>query len=99
MSNWNKNKVKAVMRALGKPKSIHTANLEHIKKITGATFVGYQNYQDLYHLRLVRNGVESFYKLHGTPNDMTQKKYDDLLNLIINGVSKEHIIPKLGKNE
>lgn len=99
MSNWNKSKLKAMMRILGKPKSIHTSNLEYIKKVTGATFVGYQNYQDLYHLRIVKNGNETFYKLHGTPNDMTQEKYNDLLNLIIKGVTSLQITPKTVENE
>lgn len=99
MSNWKKSRMKSFMRALTKPKSLHIANLEYIKKITGASFVGYQNYQDLYHLRIVKDGNESFYKLHGTPNDMNQQKYNDLLNLIVNGFARDQIIPKTGTNE
>ncbi len=99
MSNLGKNKIKRMLKALGKPKSFHAANLEHIKKITGASFVGFQNYQDLYHLKFVKDGRETFYKLHGTPNDITQEGYDKLLDLIIYGENKENIVTKLGTND
>lgn len=80
-------------------KNFHTKNLEYIKKITGASFVGFQQYQDLYHLRFVKNGVESFYKLHGKPSDITQEGYKNLLDLIIYGKDGENILTKLGTND
>lgn len=98
MSNYQKSRKKSLLRAL-KIKPFHASNLEYIKRITGASFVGYQNYQDLYHLRFVKDGKETFYKLHGTPSDMTSEKYRDLLNLIIYGENGENIISKLGTNE
>jgi hypothetical protein len=89
MSNYQKSRIKSFLKAV-KPKPFHASNLEYIKKITGASFVGYQNYQDLYHLRFVKDGIETFYKLHGSPDDMTSEKYKDLLNLIIFGEKVEN---------
>lgn len=88
-----------MMKALGKPRSFHASNLEYIKKVTGASFVGFQNYKELYHLRFVKDGNETFYKLHGTPNDITKEGYKDLLDLIIYGTNKENILDKLGTND
>ena len=88
-----------MMKALGKPKPFHASNLEYIKKVTGASFVGFQNYNELYHLRFVKDGVETFYKLNGTPNDITREGYRDLLDLIIYGTKKENILDKLGTND
>lgn len=88
-----------MMKAIGKPKPFHASNLEYIKKVTGASFVGFQNYKELYHLKFVKDGVETFYKLHGTPNDITKEGYKDLLDLIIYGKNKENILDKLGTND
>ena len=84
-----------------KIKSIHTKNLEHIKKVTGASFVGFQNYKDLYHLRFVKDKKETFYKLTGHPNDITAEGYKKLLDLIIYGDKEANIeqnTNKLGSN-
>lgn len=77
----------------------HSKNLEYIKRVTGASFVGFQNYKDIYHLRFVKGGIESFYKLHGTPNDITPEKYKELLDLIIYGENGQNVLEKLGTNE
>lgn len=99
MSNLQNRNLKRLVKSLGKPKSFHSSNLEYIKRITGASFVGFQNYQDLYHLRLVKDGNETFYKLHGTPDDITQEGYKNLLDLIIYGENGENILEKLGTND
>lgn len=100
MSNLNKSKLKQFLKAIGKPKSFHTANLEHIKKIAKASFVGFEHYQDIYHVRVVRDGKETFYRLIGTPNDMTQDSYDKLLELILLGRTRESVLlDKLGNND
>lgn len=98
-SNLNKSKIERLREALGKPKSFHTSNLERIRRVTGASFVGFQNYKDLYHLRFVKDNIETFYKLHGTPKDINQEGYDKLLDLIIFGEEKENILDKLGTND
>lgn len=66
----------------------HSQSLEYIKKITGASFVGFQRYKDMYHLKFIKDKKESFYKLTGTPNDITPEGYKKLLDLIIYGNSK-----------
>ncbi len=104
MSNSNNNRqlkqVKRMLKALGKPKSFHAANLEHIKKIAKASYVGFENYKDYFHVKVIRNDFASYFKLHGTPNDMTQDSYDKLLELIILGKTKEDVLlGKLGSND
>ncbi len=71
--------------------NFHSSNLEYIKRVTGASFVGFQNYRDLYHLRFVKDGKETFYKLTGTPNDITGEGYKKLLDLIIYGERGENV--------
>ena len=75
----------------------HNRHLNYIKKITEASFVGFQNYKDVYHIRFVKDGVETFYKLEGTPNDITDEGYKNLLDLIIFGEGGNPI-NKLGTN-
>jgi hypothetical protein len=79
--------------------NFHSQNLNYIKKITGASHVSFQNYKDMYHLRFIKDGKENFYRLHGEPNDITQERYKDLLDLIIYGENGQNIIEKLGTND
>ena len=79
--------------------NFHSRNLNYIKIVTGASFVGFQNYKDIYHLRFVKDKKETFYKLTGYPNDITQEGYQKLLDLIIYGEGGKNIIDKLGTND
>jgi len=80
-----------------KTSNYHSANLNYIKKVTGASFCGFQQYKDLYHLRFVKDKVETFYKLNGEPSDITAEGYKKLLDLIIYGENGENVVDKLGK--
>lgn len=77
----------------------HSKNLAFIKKVTGASFVGFENYRDTYRLRFIKGGKETQYKLFGTPDDITPEKYKELLDLIIYGENGQNVLEKLGTNE
>lgn len=77
----------------------HSSNLAYIKRVTGASFVGFQSYKNDYHLRFVKNGKETLYHLTGTPNDVTPQRYKELLDLIIYGENGENVLEKLGTND
>ena len=78
--------------------NFHNKNLNYIKKITEASFVGFQSYQGIYHIRFIKDGVETFYRLEGTPDDITQEGYKNLLDLIIFGEAGSPL-NRLGQNE
>lgn len=61
----------------------HKSELDKIKKFTNASYVSYERYKDQYRLKYVRNKITTYFKLDGTPSDVTPKRYNELLNTII----------------
>lgn len=79
--------------------NFHSKNLEYIKKVCGASFVGFEQYKNKYQVKFIKDGKETLFALHGEPKDVTQEGYKNLLDLIIYGENGENIIEKLGTND
>lgn len=60
----------------------HQDNLTDIRRKVGASFVAYEQYRNTYHLRVIKNKIPYYFKLEGTPNDVTPQKYQQLLKVI-----------------
>lgn len=57
----------------------HNFYLTKIKKLSGASFVGYEQYKNQYQLKVVVDGKTQYYALTGTPTDVTPERYNELL--------------------
>ena len=84
-----------------KTSNFHLSNLNYIKRVTGASFCGFEQYKDKYQVVLIKDGRRIECPLFGTPNDITSDGYKKLLDKLIfgeNGENIETIAEKLGTN-
>ncbi len=84
-----------------KTSNFHSSNLEYIKRVTGASFCGFEQYRDKYQLVLIKDGRRIECPLNGTPDDITYESYKKLLDGLIYGESNENVeavFNKLGTN-
>jgi len=67
----------------------HSKQLDLIKKVTGASFLGYVREGDKFQLKYIKNGNTTYFKLEGFPSDVTPAKYNKLLNTILEHNGRE----------
>ena len=66
--------------------NLHSIYCDLLKQRLGATFVGWETTKNVYRLKaLIPNQETLYFDIKGTPQDVTEKNYQDLLNKINNG--------------
>lgn len=59
--------------------NFHSIQLNRIKGLINATFIGYERTKDSYSLKVKKKGFETkWFPLHGTPEDVTMERYLEL---------------------
>jgi hypothetical protein len=60
----------------------HNFYLNEIKKRSGASFVGYEQYKNEYKLKVIVDKIPQYFALTGTPQDVTPERYNELLRAL-----------------
>lgn len=60
----------------------HSYNLGVIKNKLKASYVAFQKSKNIYHLKVVKDGNPRYFILQGTPDDVTEQRYKELLELL-----------------
>lgn len=62
---------------------VHSNWLNRIKVSLGASYVSYDRYNDVYHLKVIKDKEAKYFPLTGTPNDVTPQRYVELTKQLL----------------
>jgi hypothetical protein len=65
-----------------KKSNYHSFYLNEIKRQSGASFVGYEQYKNDFKLKVIVDNVPQYFALTGTPQDVTPERYNELLRAL-----------------
>lgn len=58
--------------------NLHSYFLAAIRKDIGASFIAFEQQGNNFRLKVIKNSKPEYFPLHGTPNDVTPARYQEL---------------------